>query len=132
MLAINKNMKISILAALIFFTCESLQAQNLRLIAKTHSHVPDLVGLTFLEAKKKIKIKRFILGSIILDSETDATLTDNLIVFKQNPPAKNSKGLNNYIAKGKVIDLWLLKPLIIQDTLSKTRDTLSKWKITLK
>ncbi len=125
-------MKISIIAALIFFTCESIHAQNLRLIAKTHSYVPDLVGMSLLEAKKRIKSKRFIVGALITDLGTDATLLDKLIVIKQNPPAKNSKGLNTYIVKGRVIDLWLAREFIIQDTLSKVHDTLSRSKITLK
>jgi beta-lactam-binding protein with PASTA domain len=121
-------MKITILvAALICFTCGSTHAQTLSALkAKNYSFVPDLVGMSLREAKKTIKTKRFIVGALITDSGTDTTLIDKLIVYKQNPPAKNSKGLYNRILKGKVIDIWLGKALTIEDTLSKTRDTLSR------
>ncbi len=69
--------------------------------------VPDLVGLSYLEAKAIIEEKGILLATVILDNGTKDTAT--AFVYKQNPPKFNEDKSMNYIRAGQVMDFWVNK-----------------------
>ena len=71
----------------------------------TENPAPDLVGLTFLEAKETLSASNLGLGTVLIDpSVTD---TANAFVVKQTPPRRNSLNELNMVRAGETIDLWL-------------------------
>jgi beta-lactam-binding protein with PASTA domain len=80
--------------------------------------VPHLVGMTVAEAKKVLHSKGLDLGAIITLLPNDSENLDEQTVYKQTPSPRNNKGVQNYIVKGKVIDLWVDKQSTV-DTLKK-------------
>ncbi|PSL25959.1 PASTA domain-containing protein [Chitinophaga ginsengisoli] len=71
----------------------------------TENPAPDLIGLTFLEAKETLSASNLGLGTVLIDpSVTD---TANAFVVKQTPPRRNSLNELNMVRAGETIDLWL-------------------------
>lgn len=71
----------------------------------TENPAPDLVGLTFLEAKETLSASNLGLGTVIIDpSVTD---TANAFVIKQTPMRRNSLNELNMVRAGESIDIWL-------------------------
>ena len=53
--------------------------------------------------------------------QKDSENLDTLIISKQNPTAVNKNGGRNYIEKGKIVDLWLVRPNPVIDRFRKRR-----------
>ncbi|SDG24529.1 PASTA domain-containing protein [Chitinophaga filiformis] len=71
----------------------------------TENPAPDLIGLTFLEAKETLSASNLGLGTVLIDpSVTD---TANAFVVRQTPPRRNSLNELNMVRAGETIDLWL-------------------------
>lgn len=71
----------------------------------TENPVPDLTGMTYLEAKETLSASNLGLGTVIIDpSVTD---TANAFVVKQIPLRKNPLNETNMIRAGESIDIWL-------------------------
>ena len=71
----------------------------------TENPAPDLIGMTFLEAKETLSASNLGLGTVIIDpSITD---TANAFVVRQDPMRKNSLNEPNMVRAGETIDLWL-------------------------
>jgi len=71
----------------------------------TENPAPDLIGLTFLEAKETLSASNLGLGTVLIDpSVTD---TANAFVVRQTPPRRNSLNELNMVRAGESIDLWL-------------------------
>jgi beta-lactam-binding protein with PASTA domain len=85
--------------------------------SKKNIPIPNVAGMTLKEATKLLQSKNLETGAIIFDSENKNW--DSAIVYKQNPSAKNAKGIQNFIQKGKFIDLWIFSSKILSDTLKK-------------
>ncbi|MEO6252390.1 MAG: PASTA domain-containing protein [Ferruginibacter sp.] len=68
--------------------------------------MPNLIGMTLNEAKKALHDINLEIGALIYFS--DPQDPDSSFVVKQNPPAINEKGDQNYIEKKQVVDLWLV------------------------
>ncbi|MBS1918356.1 MAG: PASTA domain-containing protein [Bacteroidetes bacterium] len=79
--------------------------------------VPNLIGLTFHEAKLRLDSSRLILGALVPDN--DVTDADNAFVYRQSPPTYDEEFKPNHIHQGQTIDLWLSvkKPERSTDTL---------------
>jgi beta-lactam-binding protein with PASTA domain len=81
--------------------------------------MPNITGLPFAEAIKVLRSKKLEFGAMLYQSETE--IPDSLIVYKQNPPAKSAKGIQTKIRKGDIVDIWLVNPRIMSDTLTETK-----------
>lgn len=82
--------------------------------------VPNLIGLTVGEAEQILQDKKLDLGAVIYESKRDSQSLSGLIIYKQNPSAKNSKNAQNYIREGKLIDVWTFNPKEGADTLKRS------------
>ncbi|MFV0607231.1 MAG: PASTA domain-containing protein [Niabella sp.] len=73
--------------------------------------VPNLAGMTFLEAKTFLDSNGIMLASVIPDA--DVTDTASAFVYRQNPERFDEDGNLRTIRAGQVIDIWLsvLKPV---------------------
>lgn len=71
--------------------------------------VPELLGLTFEEAKMQLDSV-----GITLIPVPDLSVRDTLsaFIYKQNPPRYNDEHQMNYIRPGMVMDLWLSREMI--------------------
>jgi beta-lactam-binding protein with PASTA domain len=67
--------------------------------------VPDLVGLSYRDARAVLDSDRIILGAVV----PDADVTDNInaFVYRQNPNRYDEERRPNRIRQGQTIDLWL-------------------------
>jgi beta-lactam-binding protein with PASTA domain len=74
-------------------------------IGGTEYTVPDLVGLTYSEAKAQLDAGRLIVGALV--PEKNITDTANAFVYRQNPGKFGDDGKLNHIRQGQTIDLWL-------------------------
>lgn len=77
----------------------------------TENPVPDLVGLTFLEAKETLSASNLNLGTVLIDP--GVMDTSNAFVVKQIPMRKNNLKELNMVRAGESIDIWLsgIKPV---------------------
>jgi beta-lactam-binding protein with PASTA domain len=67
--------------------------------------VPDLVGMTYEEAKIILDENGIILGAVIPDQ--DVTDSASAYIWKQVPPKYNDQKEPVYIQPGQLLDLWL-------------------------
>ena len=67
--------------------------------------VPDLVGLTFAEAKALLETKGITLASVI--AMTTVKDTAAAFVYKQNPERFDIDKTPLYIRPGQTMDVWL-------------------------
>lgn len=74
-------------------------------IGNAANPVPNLVGLTFLQASELLSASNLGMGVVLTDGPI--TDTSSAFVFRQNPPTTNSQGQNNLIRAGESMDLWL-------------------------
>lgn len=77
--------------------------------------VPDLVGLTFAEAKALLETKGITLASIIAMSTVKDTAA--AFVYKQNPERLDIDNVPNYIRPGQTMDIWLSPEPLNTDSL---------------
>lgn len=73
--------------------------------------VPDLVGLTYLEAREILNASNLNLGTALIDAGVSDTA--NAFVTKQVPARRSSLGDLNMVRAGESIDIWLgpVKPV---------------------
>jgi eukaryotic-like serine/threonine-protein kinase len=77
--------------------------------------VPELVGLTFIEAKAVLSGSNLVLGTMFMDGPVSDTA--NAYVIKQTPAPRNDFNDRNLIRAGEVIDLVLsATPPVPNDT----------------
>ena len=81
--------------------------------------VPDLVGLTFAEAKALLETKGITLASVI--AMTTVKDTAAAFVYKQNPERFDIDKTPLYIRPGQTMDVWLSPTPLEVDSL-KTKD----------
>lgn len=63
--------------------------------------IPDLSGLTYIEAVNLIQLKELTIGTVITSGTIQDTM--NAFVFKQYPQAVNEKTVN----LGSMVDIWI-------------------------
>ena len=66
--------------------------------------VPNLLGLTFAEAKAQLDTLGILISPV---PDLDVTDTFGAFIYKQNPPHMNEGNQLMYIKPGMVMDLWL-------------------------
>lgn len=71
----------------------------------TENPAPDLIGLTYLEAKETLSASNLSMGTVIIDPSVSDTA--NAFVVKQIPMRKNSLNEPNMVRAGESIDIWL-------------------------
>jgi beta-lactam-binding protein with PASTA domain len=79
--------------------------------------VPDLIGLTFAEAKQILETKGISLAAVIPMSTVRDTM--GAFVYKQNPEKFDVDKQPNYIRPGQTMDLWLSPIQLDTDSLRK-------------
>jgi eukaryotic-like serine/threonine-protein kinase len=80
--------------------------------------VPDLVGMTFSDAKAAIESSGLMLASVVPDPDVRDTLT--AFVYKQNPERLDYQKKIRRIRQGNTMDLWLsVERKILADSLSQ-------------
>lgn len=67
--------------------------------------VPDLIGLTFAEAKQLLEEKGISLAAVVPMPEVKDT--PNAFVYKQNPETLDIDSLPAFIQPGQTMDIWL-------------------------
>jgi len=67
--------------------------------------VPDLFGLTYLEARAALSQAGLILGSVVPDADVRDTL--GAFVYRQNPDRFDYNKQINRIRQGQTIDIWI-------------------------
>lgn len=76
-------------------------------LADVRIPIPELVGMTYAEAKSVLDASGVSVGALI----TNGAITDTLgaFVFRQNPPRFNNDAdkILMYIQSGQLIDLWI-------------------------
>ncbi|MEO8764152.1 MAG: PASTA domain-containing protein [Ginsengibacter sp.] len=84
-------------------------------LAEVQILVPDLVGLTLMEAKQELESKGITLAAVL----ATGTITDTLkaFVFKQNPDVKDEESNTNFIKPGQTMDLWISAKPPVPDSL---------------
>ena len=88
---------------------------------QTKVAVPSLIGMKYIDAKKLLKQKSLEMGAAIYTLEGGSTELKDQVIYKQNPQAKNDKGFQNYLQKGKSIDVWVVGLSPVIDTSKKIR-----------
>ena len=71
--------------------------------------VPDLVGLTFEEAKMVLQENGIIIGAVLTDEDVKDSAA--AFIWKQLPPRYNEVKEPVYIQSGQLLDLWLTTDL---------------------
>ncbi len=67
--------------------------------------VPDLFGLTYLQAKARLDSIGLSLGAIVRDKDVHDSA--EAFIYKQDPPQVNEEGQPNQIRPGMAISIWL-------------------------
>jgi beta-lactam-binding protein with PASTA domain len=67
--------------------------------------VPNLIGMTFTEAKETLAAMNLNLGTVMIDAGVSDTA--NAFVYKQLPPVKNELGEIRTVRAGQIVDLYL-------------------------
>lgn len=67
--------------------------------------VPDLTGLTLLQARTLLESNGLIVGAVIADPEVKDTL--NAFIYKQSPPRYDDEKKLLHIRPGQMMDVWL-------------------------
>ncbi|MCL6524114.1 MAG: PASTA domain-containing protein [Thermoflavifilum sp.] len=67
--------------------------------------VPNLIGLTFLQARELLSASNLAVGVVLFDGPI--TDTNNAYVYKQIPAPFNVNGQPNLIYAGQSIDMWV-------------------------
>ncbi|GAA3951009.1 PASTA domain-containing protein [Chitinophaga oryziterrae] len=79
----------------------------------TENPAPDLVGLSFLEAKETLSASNLSVGIVLVDP--NVTDTANAYVVKQDPMHRNNLNELNMVRAGESIDLWLSATKPVKD-----------------
>lgn len=82
--------------------------------------VPDVIGLTYAEAKSMLEAEGIIVAPVPNDNVRD---TGSAFVFEQRPPRFNEDRQPNYIQAGQVMDLFLsvTNDVIVKDSLGNRK-----------
>jgi beta-lactam-binding protein with PASTA domain len=79
--------------------------------------VPNLIGLTFGEAKQVLEEKGISLAAVVPTSDVKDTL--NAFVYKQDPETRDIDDRPLYIQPGRTMDVWLSTIRMDPDSLRK-------------
>jgi len=83
--------------------------------------VPDLMGLTYAQAKAQLEQNGIIIGAVIADADVRDTAA--AFVYRQTPPRYDEERRPQYIRSGQLMDLYLSPVFIAPDTIKTTIKT---------
>lgn len=86
--------------------------------------VPDLVGLTFGEAKVLLETNGLLLGAVVLDGAVSDSAS--AFVIQQNPPRRDEEGRPIRIRGGQLMDLWISKNPPVKDSTDQPKPVETK------
>ena len=76
--------------------------------------VPDLIGLTYADAKALLEQNNILFGAVVPDPGiTDTTAG---YIYKQNPPRRDEEGRPLRIRPGQLIDVYISKTMPVRDS----------------
>ena len=81
--------------------------------------VPNLQGVKYKDAQKLLKKIGLDLGVVTYTLEAGSSNPETWIIYKQNPESKNDTGVQNYLQKGKNVDVWVVGMGPFVDTLER-------------
>ena len=81
--------------------------------------MPNITGLTFKEATEILRKDKLEFGAVLYQSETE--IPDSLIVYMQYPTPKSIRNKQIKVRIGDIVDIWLVNPRLMADTLSEPR-----------
>ena len=79
--------------------------------------VPDLIGLTFAEAKQVLQEKGISLAAVVPTPDVRDTL--NAFVYRQDPETRDIDDMPLYIQPGRTMDIWLSPRRLDRDSLKE-------------
>ena len=79
--------------------------------------VPDLIGLTYADAKNLLGQNNILFGAVVLDPGISDT--SRAYIYKQNPPKKDEEGKPLRIRPGQLIDVYLSNMMPVKDSAAK-------------
>ena len=82
--------------------------------------IPDLLGLTFAEAKQILNEKGISLAAVV--PTPDVKDTSGAFVYKQDPETRDVDGRPLYIQPGRTMDIWLSPTAPASDSLKEDDD----------
>jgi beta-lactam-binding protein with PASTA domain len=74
-------------------------------LANKQIEVPQLLGLTFAEARIVLEQNGITLGGLVLDPNVRDTAA--AYIYRQSPEKLNEEGQVSFMQSGQMIDLWL-------------------------
>ncbi len=86
--------------------------------------VPDLLGMTFGEAKIFLESNELLLGAVIVEGAVGDS--SNAFVIKQSPPRRDEEGRPIRIRGGQLMDLWISMDKSKMDTTQKQKPVVEK------
>ena len=86
--------------------------------------VPNLLGMTFGEAKIFLESNELLLGAVIVDGAVGDS--SNAFVYKQNPPRRDDEGRPIRIRGGQLMDLYISMDRSKIDTIQKPKPVVEK------
>ena len=84
--------------------------------------VPDLIGLTYVQAKLQLEQVGINIGALIVDPGVKDTAA--AFINKQNPPSLDDEKRPIYIRPGQLMDIYLSPVLIVPQPAPSSPDTL--------
>ncbi|MEI6946108.1 PASTA domain-containing protein [Paraflavisolibacter sp. H34] len=81
--------------------------------------VPQMIGLTYAEAKILMETRGLILGAVVPDGDVQDTA--NAFVTRQSPAPRNEAGQSLRIRPGQMVDVWLSVQKPVTDSTEATQ-----------
>ena len=82
--------------------------------------VPDLVGMTYADAKAMLEQNSILFGAIVMDPGVVDTAT--AFIYRQNPPQRDEEGRPLRIRPGQLIDVYLSKTAPVKDSIAAKKE----------
>lgn len=79
--------------------------------------VPDIIGMTFCDAKEMLNEYGIIIGAVMDDANVEDTCS--AYIYKQNPPRFSDEKKIQRIRSGQTMDVWLQADKPVRDTIQK-------------
>lgn len=86
--------------------------------------VPDLLGMTFGEARVFLESNELLLGAVVVDGAISDSAS--AFVIKQSPARRDEEGRPIRIRGGQLIDLWISMDKSKMDTIQKPKTVMEK------
>lgn len=83
-------------------------------IADERMLVPDLIGLTYADAKVLLEQNNILFGAVVLDPGVTDTL--KAYIYQQKPARKDEEGKPLHISPGQLIDVYLSNNMPVKDS----------------